>query len=439
MKRFSIKSLEEWKDNPRRKPLVMSGARQVGKTWLLKEFGKTRFDNLAYVNFDKDESAGALFDGGFDFKRLIAGLQTICNTEITPGNTLVVLDEIQLCPNALRSLKYWNEDAPEYHVAAAGSLIGLAMMEGTGFPVGKTHSMTLHPMSFPEFLTATGDEKLSEIVVSGDLTLANVFHETLCSRLKDYLFVGGMPAAVAAFADGRSFAAARVEQEDILADYDRDFGKHAPKEILPRIRAVWRSLPAQLGKEDKRFIASEVKGDGAARTRSRDVKDPLEWIEAAGLAHRVWNVTKPNLPLDSCRNHLFKLFGVDVGLLAAQSRLAPRTVVEGSRVFTEFKGALTEQYVQQELRASAGLVPFFWAAPGSQAEVDFLVESDGGVVPVEAKAERNLRAKSLRVFRDRFAPTLSVRTSLSAYERQDGLVNLPLYAIGSLAKEMADV
>ena len=434
MKRNLLENLLEWKNKSNRKPLVLSGARQVGKTWLLKEFGETQFRNCAYVSFDKSESATALFLGDFDFKRIIAGLQVICGTEITPGETLVVLDEIQLCPKALRTLKYWQEEKPEYHVAAAGSLIGLSMMEGSGYPVGKTNSMTLYPMSFSEFLAAIGDENLKEVLISGDAVLLNVFHERLSCRLRDYLFVGGMPAAVATFAKSRSFAAARAEQADILSDYDRDFGKHAPKEQLARIKALWRSLPVQLAKEDKRYVAAAVNGAGGAKMRSRDLRDAFEWIEAAGLAYRIWNVSKPNVPLESYRNHLFKLFGVDVGLLGAQSHLDAKSVVEGNRVFTEFKGALTEQFVQQELRASTNAVPYFWSSADSRAEVDFLVETCNSVVPVEVKAEGNLRAKSLKVFREKFSPDLSIRTSLAEFERQDWLLNVPLYAIGHVAR-----
>ena len=432
MKRFFIEKLNEWKSKANRKPLVLSGARQVGKTWLLKEFGRIAFKNTAYVNFDKNEELKAVFERGFDFKGIISAIQAVSNVDIIPSETLIILDEIQLCPNALRSLKYWQEDYPQYHVAAAGSLIGLSLMEGTGYPVGKTNSMTLYPMSFAEFLVASGEEKLSDLVVAGNMEVMSVFHDTLSRRLKEYLFVGGMPAAVSAFVQNRSFAAARSEQMEILSDYGRDFSKHVPKELLPRIRALWSSLPVQLAKEDKRFVAADVIGESGKKMRSRDLKDPFEWLEAAGIAYRVWNVTKPNVPLDSYRNHLFKFFGVDVGLLCAHSGLDASSVVDGNRIFSEFKGALTEQFVQQEFRAASSLTPFFWAAPRSQAEIDFLVELDGMVVPIEVKAEQNLKAKSLQVFRQKFKPEMSVRTSLAKYEIQEGLFNLPLYAISAL-------
>lgn len=431
MKRYFLENLIKWRNKPNRKPLVLSGARQVGKTWLLKDFGKTHFKTLAYVSLDNAESARALFEGGFDLKMILSGLQAICNVDIVPEDTLIVLDEIQTCPAALKALKYWHEEAPEYCVASAGSLIGLAMMDGSGYPVGKTNSMSLYPMRFREFLEATGEGKLAELLESGDGRLWGAMHATLTKRLRDYLFVGGMPAAVAAFAESRSYAAAREEQDELLSDYERDFSKHAPKNQTPRIRAIWRSMPAQLAKADKRFVAAEVEMREGVKTRTRDLKDAFEWLEASGLAYRVWNAVKPGIPLDAYRGHLFKLFGVDVGLLGAQARIDAATVVDGNRIFTEFKGALAEQFVQQELRAGMGATPYFWTAEDSRAEVDFLVESFGRVMPIEVKAERNVRAKSLRAFRERYGVELAVRTSLAGWERQEGLLNVPLYAIGA--------
>ena len=431
MNRHALENLIQWKDKTNRKPLVLSGARQVGKTWLLKEFGKTCFQKTAYVSFDKTESAKALFNGDFDLHGILAGLQAICETEITPRDTLIVLDEIQLCPAALKSLKYWQEDAGEYCVAAAGSLIGLSLVEGSGYPVGKTNSITLFPMSFQEFLAALGEEKLADLIRELNWRVLSAFHETLVRRLREYLFVGGMPAAVSAYLENHSFAAAREEQLEVLSNYDRDFAKHAPKVQVPRIRAIWRSLPAQLAKADKRFVMTEVNVNGR-KTRSRDLKDPFEWLEAAGLAYRVWDVAKPNIPLDAYRNSIFKLFGLDVGLLGAQSNLSPKAVVEGNRVFTEFKGAMTEQFVQQEIRAEAGIVPFYWSSPDSRAEVDFLVETEDGIVPIEAKAERNLQAKSLKRYAELFAPHVSIRTSMAEWRQSGNLLDIPLYAIGRL-------
>lgn len=428
-----MEELKRWRAKPGRKPLVLSGARQVGKTWLLKEFGKTCFSSVAYVNFDKALSARLLFDGDFDLRRILAGLQAIGEAEIRPEETLVVLDEIQTCPAALKALKYFQEDAPQYCVAAAGSLIGLSLIEGTGYPVGKTNSMTLYPMGFGEFLAAIGKGGLAQLLASGGAEELAPFHQSLCVHLKDYLFVGGMPAAVESFSRNNSYAAAREEQKAILGDYARDFGKHAPKAQVPRIKAIWQSLPLQLAKQDKRFVSAEIPQDGdLGKIRARDLRDPFEWLEAAGLVYRVWNVSKPGLPLASYRNHVFKLFGADVGLLGAQSRLDARTVLDGNAVFTEFKGALTEQFVQQELRAAAGLEPFFWTAPDSRAEVDFLVETSNAVLPIEAKAERNLRAKSLVRFMEKFSPPVAVRTSMAEWSRGEKILDIPLYAIGRI-------
>lgn len=434
MKRYYIEKLEKWSKSPFRKPLVLSGARQVGKTWLLKEFGRTHYAKTVYVNFERHPELGALFEGAFDFRRILTGLQTATDVTVTPGDTIVIFDEIQLCGAALTGLKYWQEEHNDIHVTAAGSLVGLSLLEGTGYPVGKTNSMTLYPMSFCEFLEAIGEPGLVAVIASDDWQLVSSFGARLRELLKVYYLVGGMPEAVAAYAATLSLADARRIQQDILFDYERDFAKHASKRDVPRIRAIWNSLPRQLSKEDKRFVAAAVDVDGV-QARSRDLHDAFEWLEAAGIAYRIWNVTKPALPLLSYRNHMFKLFGLDVGLLAAQSHLSPASVLEGNRAFVEFKGSLTEQFVQQELRAVAEMVPFTWAPADSQAEVDFLVECGDAVIPVEVKAERNLQAKSLGVYRKLFSPSRLIRTSLSDPQEVNGLFDIPLYAVGKhLAK-----
>ena len=434
MDRFAIEKLNKWRLSPNRKPLVLTGARQVGKTWLLKSFGQKEFSNIAYVAFDGNPALVDFFKGGYsDVKRLITGLQAATGVTIVPNETLIVFDEVQLCSEALTSLKYWQENASEYAVVAAGSLLGLHLQAGSGYPVGKTDSMTLYPMSFGEFLLAVGESGLWEILNSDDKKLCDSFALRLTELLKIYFIVGGMPGAVAAFLRNRNPADARDVQLGILSDYDRDFAKHVPKNQLSRIRSLWRSLPDHLAKEDKRFVASQVSGV----KQSRDLRDPFIWLESAALAYRVWNVTKPAIPLAAYQNHLFKFFGLDVGLLAAQSSIPVKALLEGNRLFTEFKGALVEQYVQQELRASCAMNPFYWSRADSQAEVDFLVESDDGPVPIEAKAERNVKAKSLAVFREKFAPPIAVRTSLSPYSRVDGLVDIPLYSLSSLKREIS--
>jgi predicted AAA+ superfamily ATPase len=434
MDRFAIEKLNKWRLGPNRKPLVLTGARQVGKTWLLKSFGQKSFSNLAYVAFDGNPELVDFFKGGYsDIKRLIMGLQAATGVPIVPNETLIVFDEVQLCSEALTSLKYWQENASEYAVIAAGSLLGLHLQAGSGYPVGKTDSMTLYPMSFGEFLLAVGESGLWEILNSDDKKLCDSFASRLTELLKIYFIVGGMPGAVAAFLRNRNPADARDVQLGILSDYDRDFAKHVPKNQLSRIRSLWRSLPVHLAKEDKRFVASQVSGV----KQSRDLRDPFIWLESAALAYRVWNVTKPAIPLAAYQNHLFKFFGLDVGLFAAQSSIPVKALLEGNRLFTEFKGALVEQYVQQELRASCAMNPFYWSRADSQAEVDFLVESDDGPVPIEAKAERNVKAKSLGVFREKFLPPIAVRTSLSPYSRVEGLVDIPLYSLSSLKREIS--
>lgn len=423
MKRTIINSLLAWSVKKNRKPLVLSGARQVGKTWILKEFGRVNYPKTAYFNFDASPELSSVFDGGFDITRLVIALGAFAGIDITPGDTLLIFDEIQLCPKALTALKYWCEDGADYHVAAAGSLIGLAMNEGTGYPVGKTESMTLYPMTFHEFLEAMGEGRLAEAVKSVDML------DILAPKLKEYLryyfYVGGMPAAVASFADTRSFQEVREIQENILLDYRRDFSRHVPKSLHAKVVALWNALPVQLDRTDRRFVSSQVQEGG----RSRDFRDAFEWLEDSGLAYRVWNVTKPAIPLSAYRNHLFKLFSVDIGLLAAQSGLSTRTVVDGNRLFTEYKGALCEQFVQQELRTVSRLIPYYWTTTNSQTEIDFVCELGEYVVPVEVKAEINLRAKSLKSYREQFCPELSIRTSMADYKENEGLADVPLFAI----------
>ena len=431
MKRFFIEKLEKWYDKRNRKPLVLSGARQVGKTWVLNEFGRTHYKKVAYVNFDRNEPLKRAFQGEFDWNRILTALQVDSGIAITPGDTLVILDEIQECGDALSSLKYWQERRNEYHVAAAGSLVGLALQEGTGYPVGKTNSMTMYPMSFGEFLVACGEEMLWQLVLTGAPEMVNTYRNKLSELLKVYALVGGMPVAVQAYIDTKSIDAARDEQLEILSDYERDFAKHAPKNIVPRIRSIWKSLPVQLSREDKRFVSGEVEKEGGGKMRSRDLKDPFEWLEGAGLAYRVWCVRKPDVPLSSYQGHIFKLFGLDVGLLAAQSGLSAKSVLEKSDdFFTEFKGALVEQLVQQELRACKNLAPYYWATEDSRTEIDFLIEQDGAAIPIEAKAAENLKAKSLKSYRARFNPPFAIRMSLSGLREDDGLKNIPLFAVG---------
>jgi len=428
MERQLMKQLIEWKDSPGRKPLILNGARQVGKTWLLKEFGRTCFTNVAYVSLDNDSLAASFFDADFNISRIIDALSLELDIDIEPEKTLIVLDEIQACPKAISSLKYFCEDAQEYFVAAAGSLLGISATESSGFPVGKVNMLNLHPLSFPEFLKATGNERYFDLINSGDESAINPFGDTLTTLLKQYYVAGGMPEAVNAFLGDGDLRSARSVQEEILAGYIRDFTKHIPTRLLPRTMLVWDSIPKHLSKENKKFVFGQVR-QGA---RAANFEESLIWLEQAGLIYNVNRVSKPGIPLAAYKElGVFKTFMVDVGLLGAMSGLELEAILEGNRIFTEFKGALTEQYVCQEFMA-AGLVPYYWSAENSRGEIDFLIQAKSAAYPIEVKAEENLRSKSLRAFNERYEGVRPRRFSLSGFRDQGWMQNIPLYAIGNL-------
>ena len=427
MKRFAIRELEKWKESPRRKPLIVEGARQVGKTWLVKEFASTHYRNLVYVNFEEQIYLRDLFKTDFDIERILTAIKASTHETITPGETLIFLDEIQEAENGLTSLKYFCENAPELHVVAAGSLLGIELHRNSSFPVGKVRFMTLRPMSFLEFLIAVGEDGLEKILSVRDWTNTAMFSSRLKEYLKMYYYVGGMPEAVLAFSLRRDFDEVREIQQEILHSYDFDFSKHAPLEIVPRIRQLWTSLPAQLSKENRKFIYGLVKS-GA---RAREYEAALQWLIDGGLIYKVCNVSAPRIPLKSYEDEsAFKLFALDVGLLGAMSTLDSKTIVEGNRIFTEFKGALTEQYALQELILHHD--PFYFAKPNSQLEIDFLIQEDGNVIPIEVKAEENLRARSLRQFVADYLPQAAYRLSMSDYRKEAWMTNIPLYAIETL-------
>ncbi len=425
MQRALMDRLVAWKNDARRKPLILNGARQVGKTWLLKEFGRLHFENVAYVSLDNDALARSYFDSDFDISRIIASLSLELDMDIEPERTLIVLDEVQACPKAITSLKYFCENAPEYAVAAAGSLLGLSATEGTGFPVGKVNMLDLHPLSFDEFLDATGNGRFAKLVASGDTTMINSFSDRLTELLKQYYVVGGMPEAVNAFVSEQDVRAARAVQREILDGYVNDFAKHIPPRLLARTMLAWESIPRHLSQENKKFVYGKVRKG----SRAADFEESLAWLEQAGLIHKVRRASKPGIPLSAyCESGAFKVFMVDVGFLGAMSDLPPDAVIAGSKVFTEFKGALTEQYVCQQLVAECGLTPYYWSAENSLGEIDFLVQ-DGGVFAIEVKAEENLRAKSLRAFKGAHPEVSAVRFSLSGYREQEWMHNVPLYAV----------
>lgn len=428
MERFLMDDLVGWKNSVRRKPLVLNGARQVGKTWLLMEFGARHFESVAYVNLDNNLGLASQFDVGYDLPRILLMIQAESGQRVIPGKTLVVLDEVQECPKALTSLKYFCENAPELAVAAAGSLLGITFHEGTGYPVGKVDMLDLHPLSFREFLDATGNPMLREVVDSGDKQLLGSLAAKFRELLKQYYFVGGMPEAVATFVESADLSAVRAVQEGVLFGYERDISKHLGAAGAERALSAWRSLPAHLGQENKKFVFGHI-GEGA---RARDYRSAITWLTQAGIATRVPRVSKPGVPLSAYADEsAFKLFSLDVGLLCALSRLDASSIADGNALFTEFRGALTEQYVCQQLVSDCNLSPCYWSAENSRGEVDFLVQRGGRVYPIEVKAEENLRSKSLRAFSGRYPGTVPRRFSLSGFCDQGWMRNVPLYAIGN--------
>lgn len=428
MERFLMDDLVGWKNSVRRKPLVLNGARQVGKTWLLMEFGARHFESVAYVNLDNNLGLASQFDVGYDLPRILLMIQAESGQRVIPGKTLVVLDEVQECPKALTSLKYFCENAPELAVAAAGSLLGITFHEGTGYPVGKVDMLDLHPLSFREFLDATGNPMLREVVDSGDKQLLGSLVAKFRELLKQYYFVGGMPEAVATFVESADLSAVRAVQEGVLFGYERDISKHLGAAGAERALSAWRSLPAHLGQENKKFVFGHI-GEGA---RARDYRSAITWLTQAGIATRVPRVSKPGVPLSAYADEsAFKLFSLDVGLLCALSRLDASSIVDGNALFTEFRGALTEQYVCQQLVSDCNLSPCYWSAENSRGEVDFLVQRGGRVYPIEVKAEENLRSKSLKAFSGRYPGTVPRRFSLSGFCDQGWMRNVPLYAIGN--------
>ena len=429
MKRIELDNLQKWKQSAGRKPLIIRGARQVGKTWLMKEFGRLAYQKCAYVNFESNSVLKTIFTDNFDIDRIVRAIQIETGVTIEAGNTLVILDEIQEAPGALTSLKYFQENAPQYHVIAAGSLLGVALSGKTSFPVGKVEFMDLHPLSFTEFLEALHHRQFVDLLTSRDWALIKTFKTKYIELLKQYYYVGGMPEAVLSFSQNADFKAVREIQKRILIAYEQDFAKHAPYDIVPRIRMLWNSIPAQLAKENRKFIYGLIR-QGA---RAKDYELAMNWLIDCGLIHKVNNVSKPAIPLKAYEDFsAFKLFLVDVGLLAAMTDLDVKTLLEGNVIFEEFKGALTEQYVLQQLVAQKEAGIYYWSPENLRSEIDFLVQVSGQVIPIEVKAEENLQAKSLKVYYQKYKPPIAIRTSMSDYRQEEWMTNLPLYSIGEL-------
>lgn len=432
MYRIAIEKLYKWKNSKRRKPLIIEGARQVGKTWLMKEFGKQAYADTVYINFDSNSRMADLFSADLDTDRLIMGLELYAGRKINPDNTLLIFDEVQEVPRALASLKYFYENAPQYHIVCAGSLLGIALHQGTSFPVGKVDFLKLYPLSFSEFLMATGNERFAELLKNQDYEMITSFKQTYIDALKHYYFVGGMPEAVQSFTESKDFNEVRAIQKRILAAYEQDFSKHAPNDIVPKIRMLWNSIPSQLARENKKFIYGLVREGG----RAREYETAIMWLSDCGLVHNVSRVNAAGIPLKAYEDlKAFKLFIVDVGLLGCMTGLRQRTLLDGDDLFVEFKGALTEQYVCQQLKTVEDLGIYYYTNDRGSCKIDFVVDNGEQIVPIEVKAETNLRAKSLKTYRERFEPELSVRTSMADYKKEDWLLNLPLYAIENIAAE----
>jgi predicted AAA+ superfamily ATPase len=427
MYRESIISLKRWKEDKFRKPLIVRGARQVGKTWLLQEFGRTFYNKLVYVNFEETPALQNIFFNDFDIERIITVLQIQAQTTITAEDTLIVLDEIQSAERGVTSLKYFCENAPQYHIIAAGSLLGMGLHSQVSFPVGKVDFLDLRPLSFYEFLLSLNESALVDALKAKNWSVVSVFTEKLKEYLRYYFYVGGMPEVVSAFIQTRDWQLVRRIQNRILNSYEGDFSKHAPNETVPRIRMVWQSIPSQLAKENKKFVYGVLR-EGA---RAKDFELAIQWLVDCGLLLKSHRVSKPGIPLAAYQEvSIFKLFLHDVGLLGAMAGLDVRTIIDGDEIFTEFKGALTEQYVMQQLRLNSERYIGYWTNERSTSEVDFVIQEEGNVIPVEVKSGENLKAKSFRLFCEKYKPSKAIRTSLTDYKEEQWMINVPLYAIG---------
>lgn len=431
MHRNAMNQLILWKERDNRKPLILQGARQVGKTWLVKEFGAQCFKDVAYVSFQDNAGLQAIFEGSLTPDRLLDAVSLDSGVSAGDSDTLVIFDEVQECPRALSSLKAFCELRPEIPLIAAGSLLGVALHRGVSFPVGKVEHMQLYPLTFQEFLMAEGEGSFANLISQANFDLMDAFSEKMTDALKRYYYVGGMPEAVNTFVKTKDYREVRRVHEQLLYGYEYDFSKYAEGVEAQRMRMIWHSIPSQLARENKRFIYSAVR-EGA---RARNLEDAISWLIDAGLILKVPRISKPGLPLSAYEDlKIFKLFVLDVGLLGAASRLDASTILEGSALFSEFKGALTEQFVCQQLFASGEVVPYYWSAENSSGEVDFVYEYAGKIYPLEVKANQNVRARSLRAFVDKYEVPQALRLSLARYEQQDWMTNVPLYAANALPR-----
>lgn len=426
MKRFIIDKLEQWKNSPRRKPLIIYGARQVGKTWTMKEFGKQFYKKVAYFSFYNNPRVSQIFDNGIDLDQIITSLNIEAGFEITPEDTLIIFDEIQNNLRVLESLKYFNENANQYHIIAAGSLLGVAIHEGVSFPVGKVDTIQLYPMNFLEFLYAIGKGMLADRIIAGDAKTFDAFSDELIFLLKNYLYIGGMPEVVNFYVKHKNYPEIRKIQNSIINQYTGDFGKHIPIRDIPRVKMVWNAIPMQLAKENKKFFFGKMK-KGA---RSSDFEVAIQWLQDAGLIYKVHKVSAPHIPLKAYMDFsAFKIFTLDVGLLGALSDLNAKVIIEKNDIFSEFKGALTEQFILQEMLSQTQYVPYYYSSDTSTLELDFLIQQDDNVVPIEVKASSNVNSPSLKAYISKFEPKKVIRFSTLKFKKQDRITNIPLYAV----------
>ncbi len=432
MERTLIHELLVWKEKEDRKPLVLKGVRQCGKTYLLKDFGNRYYDNIAYFNFEETDSLSSVFEKDYDTKRIILELELFLGRSIKPGSTLIILDEIQECGRALTAMKYFCENAPEYHIVCAGSLLGIALHKQFSFPVGKVDFLTLYPMSFSEFLRACGSETLADYVDNfkkGD-TVPEPIGDKLTTFLRQYYITGGMPEVVSTWQKTNNIEEVERVQQNIINSYELDFAKHAPTKDFPKLTAIWRSIPEQLAKENTKFIFSHVKKGW----RSKDLEDALEWLIAAGLVYKVCKIEKPFIPLSSYADDTsFKLYMADIGILRKLSKLPYEVILDATPNYREFKGSLTENYVLCELVKSVDETLYYWSS-GNTAEVDFILQSASEIVPVEVKSERNIKARSLAEYRKKYTPKYSVKTSMKNETNGEEVLNIPLYLISALER-----
>lgn len=429
MERYALNNLITWKESKNRKPLILHGARQVGKTWLMQEFGKNYFKQTIYINFDNNKELENIFKDNINVKNILAALEIISNKKITPDDTLIIFDEIQEVPNALKSLKYFYEESPEYYIICAGSLLGLSIHSGSSFPVGKVDFLNIYPLTFTEFLDAYSKEKLREIIENKNTALLHTFKDELKKLLKIYLYIGGMPEVVQSFINNNDYDEARKLQNNILLSYELDFAKHAPLSEVPRIREIWKSIPSQLAKENKKFIYGIIK-EGA---RAKEYEKAIMWLCDAGLIYTVHNINTPDIPLSAYKDlKAFKIYLLDIGLLGAMAELDKKVLLNDD-IFIRFKGIYTEQYVLEQLILKYKHL-YYYTNNRNSAEIEFLIEYDSHVIPVEVKAGVNLKAKSLKTYIDKYKPAKAVRFSLADYKNIDNLADIPLYAINFYEK-----